>query len=119
MDFDDDIQDDSHGNRLNEEYGKEYDAMEQKNKAKRKEQKLKHAYKADARIWNDETKNWVKKLDRNRGSTCTLTMLLTELNFVFGSEEGRKKLETERMAAKDIFDKNKQGNNKHKKKYPD
>ena len=119
MNFDDDLADDGKGKGLEESYSSEYNAMENKKKAERKKQKMKHAYKADARIWNDETQKWVKKLDRNRGSTCTLTMLFTEFNYIFDSEEGRKRLKTERMEAKKSYESNEQNNNKHANKYPD
>ena len=119
MDFDNKLQDDKHSNTLENKHSKKYNAMEKKSKAKRKEKKLKHAYKADAQIWKDKTCSWVKKLDRNRGSTCMLTMLFTEFNYVFDSEEGREKLKAEHMAAKKIYEKNEQKNNKHGRKYPD
>lgn len=118
MDIEDSLDDDARGVGLEEAHGEEYDAMVEKRKRKRKKKKKRKAFKADARLWNDETRKWAEDIGRDREG-CTLTKLLTELNFVFSGQEGRARLKAERLEAKRIYHANVQGNNEKAKTYPD
>jgi hypothetical protein len=112
------LSDDEHGARLEEEHENVWKAMVNRKKKKNTYGKKKHAFKADARLWNAETQAFTEKVARNRGETCTVIMLLKELK-AFVEEGGRKRLKEERMDAVTKYEANFFENNAKKKRYPD
>eukprot|EP00945_MAST-04E_sp_MAST-4E-sp1_P003117 g3117.t1 len=60
-------------------------------------------WKADSRLYNEETDAWVKKLARNRDREVTLSILISDMNDTFGTKAGRYQIKKWRTKAKEAY----------------